>query len=109
MSAMQSDNAMDDDLCWGSDEPGQSLPPGEYADEVRQLLAESAPRRFAIVQEWGDRYDARIAAWGLASADDAHIFAADGSRTLISGIPLALRAYTRKPYVTARVHWLDPE
>lgn len=105
MSAMQTDS---DSMFWGAGEPsGKPLPPDEYANEVRQLVAESAPRLFAIIQEWGENHDARIAAWGLASADRTHIVGANGNREIITSIRLALRLYAHKPYVTARVHWLD--
>lgn len=39
----------------------------EFAEEVRELVASSAPRVFALVEEYGERVDGRIIAWGMAS------------------------------------------
>lgn len=95
---------------WGEGDPG-SLPvtQEQYDDEVRQLLAVTAPRRFAIVQDWGVRYDSRVAAWGLATPDQVKIVIEDDGPSASIGVPLALRLYGRAPHVTARVCWLDPE
>lgn len=52
-----------------------SLPPicdeAEFAQEIAELVAAEAPRLFAVVQEYGERVDGRIAAWGLAFEDHA--------------------------------------
>lgn len=95
---------------WGEGDPG-SLPitPEQYAEVVRQLVTESAPRRFAIVQDWGDRFDSRVAAWGIATDEHTHIIDADaGPRMTVDSVRLALLLYTEKPHVSARVHWIDP-
>jgi hypothetical protein len=95
---------------WGDGDPG-SLPitQEEYAESVRQLVADSAPRRFAIVQDWGTRYDSRVAAWGLMLNERTQIIDADaGPRMTMDSIRLALRLYARTPHVTVRVHWIDP-
>jgi hypothetical protein len=95
---------------WGDSDPG-SLPitQEEYAESVRQLVAESAPRRFAIVQDWGTRYDARVAAWGLLMDERTQIIDADaGPRMTMDSIRLALTLYAQAPHVTVRVHWIDP-
>jgi hypothetical protein len=45
------------------------------------MVAEDVPRLFAVIREYGDRVDARIAAWGMAFADHAKI---TGSGTWMS-------------------------
>src|SRR5699024_3499394 len=37
-----------------------------FATVLEQMVADNAPRLFAIVQEYGERVDAHIAAWGMA-------------------------------------------
>ncbi|MGQ0778820.1 MAG: hypothetical protein ACT4NY_31160 [Pseudonocardiales bacterium] len=37
----------------------------EFAEEVRDLVASSVPRVFALVEERGERADGRILYWGL--------------------------------------------
>lgn len=36
----------------------------EFAQEVRELVADEAPQVFALVEEYGERVDGRIVAWG---------------------------------------------
>jgi hypothetical protein len=44
------------------------------------MVAAHAPRIFAVVQEWGERVDARIAAWGLSFEDHAELLGVDGPK-----------------------------
>jgi hypothetical protein len=94
---------------WGDGDPGSlAITQEEYAESVRQLVTESAPRRFAIVQDWGTRYDSRVAAWGLLMDEQTQIIDADaGPRMTMDSIRLALRLYAQPPHVTVRVHWID--
>ncbi|HVV23283.1 MAG TPA: hypothetical protein VHF06_27870 [Pseudonocardiaceae bacterium] len=96
---------------WGDDEPGRwPVTPEQYADVVRQLVDGDAPRRFAIVQDWGEMFDSRVAAWGMVMGDHTMIVDAQaGPRVTADSIRLALALYTRPPHVTARVYWIDVE
>jgi hypothetical protein len=98
-------------IYWGEGDPG-SLPitPERYEETVQYLVRADAPRRFAIVQDWGTHYDARVAAWGLAMGERTQIIDADvGPRMTVDSIRLALMLYAHAPHVTARVCWIDPE
>lgn len=64
--------------------PGLSNPdrPDAFTAEIRNLVNATAPRLFAVVEEYlteeGDR-DAHVAAWGLAHGDgSAQVAAFDG-------------------------------
>jgi hypothetical protein len=96
---------------WGEGEPvAQPIPPQEYENIIQEMVREDAPRRFAVVQDWGTNVDGRIAAWGIVLNDRTVILDAEtGSRTIVSSIRLALRLYGRKPHTTARICWVDPE
>ncbi len=52
---------------------GPYLPPlgteQEFTELVGQLVADAAPRLFALVEEHGDRADGWIVAWGIALDD----------------------------------------
>lgn len=86
------------------------LPPlcdvDEFAELVTGMVTDHAPRVFAVVQEYGDRVDARVAAWGLAHADHVDVIGADG--TIHLGAPhleSLLRRYDRPGGVSAAVVW----
>ncbi len=50
----------------------------EFAQEVRELVAEEAPQMFALVEEYGERVDGRIIGWGVAFDDHVEVLGADG-------------------------------
>jgi hypothetical protein len=41
----------------------------EFDQEIRSMVADTAPRVFAVVQVYGKREDGRVAAWGFAHDD----------------------------------------
>ncbi|MGH3855000.1 MAG: hypothetical protein ACRDR6_16195 [Pseudonocardiaceae bacterium] len=45
----------------------------EFAAEVEGLVADFAPRLFALVEEAGVRVDGRIVAWGMTFEDHADV------------------------------------
>ncbi|MGW3658417.1 hypothetical protein ACWD6R_23210 [Streptomyces sp. NPDC005151] len=57
-------------------------PPDRFADEIRALVEATAPRLFAVVEQFetdSGEPDARVAAWGLAHDDgSAQVTAVDG-------------------------------
>lgn len=65
----------------------------EFDELIDEMVAEDAPRMFAIVQERGDREDARVAAWGMAFDEYAALVSADGSLQL--SLPSAERGALR--------------
>ncbi|MGH3686178.1 MAG: hypothetical protein ACRDRU_05645 [Pseudonocardiaceae bacterium] len=81
----------------------------EFAQEVAELVAEEAPRLFAVVQEYGERADGRIAAWGMAFEDHAKVCAVDRPLHLSLRAPeRAVRAFSHSPHITARLVWVNP-
>ncbi|MEO7193523.1 MAG: hypothetical protein ABIZ05_01675 [Pseudonocardiaceae bacterium] len=45
----------------------------EFSAEVEGLVADFAPRLFALLEEAGVRVDGRIVAWGMAFEDHADV------------------------------------
>lgn len=54
----------------------------QFAEILRGMVADNAPELFAVVQEYGNRVDARIAAWGMAFPDRAEVVALEGGLRL---------------------------
>lgn len=84
-----------------SDEPG-------FAAILESIVADTAPRLFAIVQEYGERVDARIVAWGIAFDDHAEI-AARGIQGSLHTPEDALRFFNLGSHIRARLVWFNPD
>jgi hypothetical protein len=59
-------------------DPGAQTPAcdeHEFAAIMEGMVADEAPRLFVVVQEYGERVDAVIAAWGMAFPEHAEIVA----------------------------------
>ncbi len=82
----------------------------EFAQEIAELVADEAPRLFAVVQEYGERVDGRIAAWGMAFEDCAEVVRVGCSGHLNLRSPeRAVLLFSRSPHITARVVWVTPD
>ncbi len=82
----------------------------EFAAIVESTVADEAPRVFAIVQEYGERVDGRIAAWGMAFDDHAEVVAvAHGMRGSLRTPEDALRLFNRGSHIRARLVWFNPD
>jgi hypothetical protein len=80
----------------------------EFAELINELVADEAPRLFAVVQEYGKRADGRIAAWGLAFEDRATIVGVDHDIQLHLRSPeRAVRAFSHRPHITAHLVWVS--
>jgi hypothetical protein len=79
-----------------------------YARRMNEMVQESAPSRFAIVQDYGDRVDGTVAAYGLATKKNASIVT-DGVIWKLQSAESGARRFEHPPHVTARVVWLDPK
>jgi len=80
----------------------------EFAQEVAELVADEAPRVFALVQEYGERIDGRVIAWGMAFDDHAEVVGVH--RRLRGSFPSAgraRRAFSRRAKI--RLVWVDAE
>lgn len=82
----------------------------EFAALLENMVADAAPRLFAVVQEYGERVDAQIAAWGMAFDDHAEVVRVDrGCRMSLPAPENALRHFTRGDYIRARLVWFNPD
>lgn len=74
------------------------------------MVADEAPRLFAVVQEYGDRVDARCAAWGIAFEDRAHVVRVRGRVTPCARTPeAALSRFRIGSHVNTRLVWVNPD
>ncbi|MBB5801277.1 hypothetical protein F4560_001045 [Saccharothrix ecbatanensis] len=81
----------------------------EFATILEQMVADEAPRLFAVVQEFGDRVDGRIAAWGMAFADHAEVVSVEHRRRMSLQAPEnALRLFAVGGQVRVRLVWFTP-
>jgi hypothetical protein len=81
----------------------------EFAQEIAELVADAAPRLFAVVQEYGERADGWIVAWGLAFEDYAEVVRLDSAGRLSLRSPeRAVRLFSHGPHITAHVVWVNP-
>ncbi|XVS64666.1 hypothetical protein ACQPYE_00965 [Actinosynnema sp. CA-299493] len=83
----------------------------EFADVMRELAEQETPRLFALVEEYGDRADARVAGYGLAYPDRADVNSVEGDFPLRSQSPENARKLfevsSRSRGVRVHVVWLD--
>jgi hypothetical protein len=78
----------------------------EFTATLQDLVTDTAPRLFAVVQEYGDRVDGRVAAWGMAFEDYAEVISVEGHRRLRAPSPAhALRAYRLGARIVSGVMW----
>ncbi|MGH3869095.1 MAG: hypothetical protein ACRDQ4_23875 [Pseudonocardiaceae bacterium] len=82
----------------------------EFNQMVDELVADEAPRLFAVVQVYRERVDGRIAAWGMAFDEHADIVSVDnGSSVRLSSPERAAHGFNRYPDIIARVMWVNPD
>ena len=83
----------------------------EFADVMRELAEQEAPRLFALVEEYGDRADAGVAGYGLAYPDRADVNSVEGDFPVRSQSPENARKLfeisSRSRGVRVHVVWLD--
>lgn len=81
-----------------------------FSEIMAGIVADSVPRVFAVVQEYGERVDGRIAAWGLALDDRVQVVSVRGRAH--STAPTAeecLREYRLGTHIRPRIVWYDPD
>ncbi|KAA2252611.1 hypothetical protein F0L68_35315 [Solihabitans fulvus] len=82
----------------------------QFSAILAAMVADHAPRVFAVVQECGERLDGRIAAWGFAFEDHAEIIGVRGDlRMRLSNPEDALPGFRWNDNLTPRLIWLDPD
>jgi hypothetical protein len=81
-----------------------------FAAILEEMVADEAPRLFAVVQEYGERVDGRIAAWGMAFADHAEVVPVKrGLRMSLQAPENALRMFKFGSHIRARLVWFNPD
>lgn len=81
-----------------------------FAAIMESIVADNAPRLFAVVQEYGERIDGRIAAWGTAFEDHAEVVSVDrGLRMSLQAPEDALRGFIWGRHIRARLVWFNPD
>lgn len=81
---------------------------------MREVAREDAPRLFAIVEEYGEAEEARVAGYGLAYDDRVEVDSVEGGFRLSSGSAESARALFEISSGDAEVRrahlvWLDQE
>ncbi|MFG2908942.1 hypothetical protein ACGF13_28200 [Kitasatospora sp. NPDC048286] len=84
-----------------------------FDQELCDLVLDTAPRLFAVVQVCSlglADADGWVAAWGFAdAAGSTHVIGVDGRTRLTLPSPeRAVRHFSRRPDITARLVWLAP-
>ncbi|HEX7662687.1 MAG TPA: hypothetical protein VF444_24745 [Pseudonocardiaceae bacterium] len=81
-----------------------------FAAILEGMVADEAPRLFAVVQEYGERVDARIAGWGMAFEDHAEVISVEGGIQANLDEPEgALSLFNRGSRIHARLVWFNPD
>lgn len=92
-----------------SDDPAGQPPlcdEPEFTALIEGMVADEAPRVFAVVQEYGCRVDARIAAWGMAFTDHAEVVSEDRQQRLsLPGAHSACRPNHFGSHIRASIVW----
>lgn len=79
----------------------------EFAALVEELVADFAPRLFALVEEQGERVDGHIRAWGMAFEDHAEVVGVDRAmKGSFSSAGSAHRLLSR--HAKMRLVWHNP-
>lgn len=81
-----------------------------FAELLEGIVADGAPRVFAIVEEYGERVDGHIAAWGMAFDDRAEVISVQGGlRMSTRSAESALRGFGFGTRLKPRVVWVNPD
>lgn len=81
----------------------------EFTQLIEEMVADEAPRLFAIVQEYGERVDARVAGWGMSFGDHAVAVTPNGGAMVMRSAESTMRLFRGGPHHTARLCWAGPE
>ncbi|WP_243793571.1 hypothetical protein [Saccharopolyspora gloriosae] len=80
-----------------------------FAEIMAGIVADSAPRVFAIVQEYGLRVDGRVAAWGLVLPDRVEVVSVEkGIRSSAATAEESIVEFSCGTHIRPRLVWVDP-
>ncbi|MBP2325569.1 hypothetical protein JOF56_005954 [Kibdelosporangium banguiense] len=78
----------------------------DFTALVAEMVADQAPRVFAIVLEYGEQIDAQIIAWGVALEESAYAVTVDGKyQYLLEEPENALNYFPCKTGTTPHLVW----
>lgn len=81
----------------------------QFASVLRSMVAVNAPRLFAAIEEFGERVDARIAAWGVDFDGHAEVVTVDfGMRMGLASPEDALPVFRVGNRIRSRLVGYDP-
>lgn len=91
----------------GSAQPGAD--DTEFTTLVAEMVADQAPRVFAVVLEYGEQIDAQIIGWGMALDEGAYVTSVDGKNQYLLAEPEnALKYVPRHAHTTPHLVWASP-
>lgn len=80
-----------------------------FDDLVSQMVADQAPRVFAVVLEFGEQVEAEIVAWGMELGEGAYMTTVDGRDQYVLAEPEnALMYVRRRTNTTPHLVWAAP-
>lgn len=93
-------------------DPTELSPIGDqelFTAEINTMVAEEAPRLFALCGEIGNRVDAMTIAWGMAFNNHAEVVSAahDGVRGVFNSAERARKLLSAHDKVQVRLVWVD--
>lgn len=72
------------------------------------VVRDEAPRLFAVVQEYREDVDCRVAAWGMAFDEHTEVVSLDGTIRSTAKDPDDMLHLFAGDRVTPRIVWCDP-
>ncbi|MBP2322592.1 hypothetical protein JOF56_002977 [Kibdelosporangium banguiense] len=88
---------------------GISAEDPDFPQLVAEMVADQAPRVFAIVLEYGEQIDAQVLAWGMALDESAYVVTVDGKNQYLLAEPEnALKCVSTHPNTKPHLVWATP-
>nr|CEL16810.1 hypothetical protein [Kibdelosporangium sp. MJ126-NF4] len=76
---------------------------------MAEMVADQAPRVFAVVLEFGEQIDAQIVAWGMTLDDGAYMTTVDGRNQFVLAEPENVLKYVpSRSNITPHIVWATP-
>nr|CEL16806.1 hypothetical protein [Kibdelosporangium sp. MJ126-NF4] len=76
---------------------------------MAEMVADQAPRVFAVVLEFGEQTDAQIVAWGMTLDGGAYMTTVDGrNQFVLAEAENALRYVPSRSNITPHIVWATP-
>lgn len=96
----------DQETLWEEQEP--VCDEEEFAEIAEELVADYAPRLFALIAEVGERVDGHLIAWGMAFENYVDVTMVKKRRLhRFASVDLAHQAFSRRGKI--RVVWYNPD